>query len=110
MNYGRRTQGGWGGFQKRAVCHLFINIVNLTDIPQCAILFFMNRSFLLLPLLGEKLLESRRLLRVQTTPAGLYLRCNLIWQLAASLNLNEAGRIAGPHAAAGETPFGHALR
>jgi transposase len=39
----------------------------------------------------------QRLLRAQTTPAGLYRRCNLIWQLAAGFNLSEASQIARLH-------------
>lgn len=57
----------------------------------------MNRPFLLPPLSAEELLEFQRLLRAQTTPAGLYRRCNLIWQLAAGFNLSEASEISGMH-------------
>jgi transposase len=57
----------------------------------------MNRPFLLPPLSAEELLELQRLLRAQKTPAGLYRRCNLVWQLAAGFNLGEASEIAGLH-------------
>jgi transposase len=52
---------------------------------------------LLPPLSAEELIELQRLLRAQKTPAGLYRRCNLIWQLAAGFNLAEATEIAGLH-------------
>jgi len=57
----------------------------------------MNHPFLLPPLSAEELLELQRLLRAETTPAALYRRCNLIWQLAAGFNLGEASEIAGLH-------------
>jgi transposase len=57
----------------------------------------MNRPFLLGPLSAEALLELQRLLRAQTTPAALYRRCNLIWQLAAGFSIAEATEVAGLH-------------
>ena len=57
----------------------------------------MNRPFVLPPLSAEGLLELQRLLRAQKTSAGLYRRCNLIWQLTAGFNVGEASDIAGLH-------------
>jgi transposase len=57
----------------------------------------MNRPFLLPPLSGDELLELQRLIRAPTTPAGLYRRCLLIWQLIAGYNIREAGQIANLH-------------
>ena len=57
----------------------------------------MNRPFLLPPLPAEDLLELQCLLRASTTPAGLWQRCRLIWQLAAGANIAQASRLAGLH-------------
>lgn len=57
----------------------------------------MNHSFLLPPLSAAELLERQRLLRAQNTPAALWRRANLIWQLAAGFNLSEASHISGLH-------------
>lgn len=57
----------------------------------------MNRPFLLPPLSGEELLELQRLIRAANTPAGLYRRCLLIWQLAAGYNISEASKVANLH-------------
>ncbi|MBW1722772.1 MAG: helix-turn-helix domain-containing protein, partial [Deltaproteobacteria bacterium] len=46
---------------------------------------------------GDELLELQRLLRTPKTPAGLYKRCLLIWQLAAGYNIREAGQLANLH-------------
>jgi transposase len=57
----------------------------------------MNRPFLLPPLSGGELLQLQRLIRAQSTSAGLYRRCLLIWQLAAGYSITEAGRTANLH-------------
>jgi transposase len=57
----------------------------------------MNRPFILPPLSAQELLELQRLLRASSTPAGLYRRCRLIWQLAAGSSIAEASRIAYLH-------------
>lgn len=57
----------------------------------------MNHPFLLPPLSGEELLELQHRLRAETTPAALYRRCNLIWQLAAGFSIMEASEIADLH-------------
>jgi transposase len=57
----------------------------------------MNRPFLLPPLSGEELLELQRLLRAAKTPASLYRRCLLIWQLAAGYSITDASQIANLH-------------
>jgi transposase len=57
----------------------------------------MNRPFVLPPLPAQDLLELQRLLRVETTPACLYRRCFLIWQLAAGSSIAEAGEAAHFH-------------
>ena len=57
----------------------------------------MNHPFILPSLSGEELLELQRLLRAETTPAALYRRCNLVWQLAAGFSIAEASEIAGLH-------------
>jgi transposase len=60
-------------------------------------LWGMNRPFLLRPLCAEELLELQRLLRLETTPASLYRRCTLVWQLAAGYSIAEASEIANLH-------------
>ncbi len=57
----------------------------------------MNRPFLLPPLSGEELLELQRLIRAPSTPAGLYRRCLLIWELAAGYSITNASQIANLH-------------
>ena len=57
----------------------------------------MNRPFLLPPLSANELLELQRLLRAHTTPAGLYRRILLIWELAAGFSIADASRIANMH-------------
>ena len=57
----------------------------------------MNRPFLLPPLSGEELLELQKLIRAPSTPAGLYKRCLLIWQLAAGYSITEASQVANLH-------------
>ena len=57
----------------------------------------MNHSFVLPPLSADELLELQRLLRATTTPAGLYRRSRLIWQLAAGSSIAEASKIAHLH-------------
>ncbi|MHA1371397.1 MAG: helix-turn-helix domain-containing protein [Promethearchaeota archaeon] len=57
----------------------------------------MNRPFILPPLSGDELLELQRLLRTSKTPAGLYKRCLLIWELAAGYNIRESGQMANLH-------------
>ena len=57
----------------------------------------MNRPFLLPLLSGEELLELQRLIRAPSTPAGLYRRCLLIWQLAAGYSIRDASQIAYLH-------------
>ena len=49
------------------------------------------------PLSGEELVELQRLLRSRATPAGLYRRCLLIWQLTAGASISEASSIANLH-------------
>ena len=57
----------------------------------------MNRPFLLASLAAEELLELQRLIRSPSTPAGLYRRCLLIWQLAAGYSIAEASQVANLH-------------
>jgi transposase len=57
----------------------------------------MHHPFLLPPLSAEELLELQRLLRAETTPAALYRRGNLIWQLAAGFSIAEASERVNLH-------------
>ena len=57
----------------------------------------MNRPFLLPSLSVNDLLELQKILRAHTTPAGLYKRSLLIWELAAGFNIADASRIANLH-------------
>ena len=57
----------------------------------------MNHPFLLPALSAEELLELQRLLRAGTTPAGLYRRGHLIWELAAGSSIAEASEVAHLH-------------
>jgi transposase len=56
-----------------------------------------NRLFKLPPLAAEELLELQRLLRAEKTPAPVFRRCRLLWQLAAGYSLGEAANLAGLH-------------
>ncbi len=56
-----------------------------------------TRLFKLPPLGAEELLELQRLMRAEKTPASVFRRCRLIWQLAAGYNLREAAQLAGFH-------------
>ena len=56
-----------------------------------------NHPFLLSPLSANALLDLQRLLRAEKTPAAIYRRCRLIWELAAGCNLSEAADLAGLH-------------
>ena len=57
----------------------------------------MNRSFLLPPLTAKELLAIQKVLRSECTPAAVYRRHNLLWQLAAGFNIATASQIAGFH-------------
>lgn len=57
----------------------------------------MNRPFILPPLSAEELLELQRVLRASTTPAGLYRRYYIIWQLVAGASIAEASKMANLH-------------
>jgi transposase len=56
-----------------------------------------NTPFLLPALPGKRLLELQRLLRAENTPASVFRRCRLIWELAAGCSLTEAARLARLH-------------
>lgn len=57
----------------------------------------MSRSIAFPDLPGEQLVELQRLLRSRSTPAGLYKRVHLVWQLAAGASLVEASEWVGLH-------------
>ncbi len=49
------------------------------------------------PLYADDLLELQVLLRAGRTPAAVFRRCRLIWELAAGCNLGEAAELARMH-------------
>ena len=57
----------------------------------------MGRKLYFPELSGEKLVELQRILRNHSTPAGLYQRCSLIWNLAAGYSLTEAAEFINLH-------------
>ena len=57
----------------------------------------MNRPFLLRPLSADELLELQRLMRAESTPASLYRRCTLVWELAAGFSIADAATMARMH-------------
>jgi len=57
----------------------------------------MNRPFLLRPLSADELLEVQRLMRSESTPASVYRRCTLVWELAAGFSIADAATMARIH-------------
>jgi transposase len=57
----------------------------------------MNRPFLLRPLSADELLELQRLMRAESTPASLYRRCTLVWELAAGFSIADAAAMSRMH-------------
>lgn len=58
---------------------------------------FMGRKLYFPELNGEQLVELQRVLRSRSTPAGLFQRSYLIWNLAAGYSLLEAAKFSNLH-------------
>lgn len=56
-----------------------------------------NTPFLLPPLSADELLHLQQVLRSEKTPASVFRRCRLVWELASGCNLTEASELAGLH-------------